>query len=101
MLVLESLIVLSSFLTRSHAAPQAFASSLDNVYQLSAFTAPTLGAGNQGNITSTWGLTVDDTASGYMQTMDGFGAAVFTQNHFYSRDRKSADGKNIRSPMLQ
>jgi len=61
--------------------PQAFASSLDNVYQLSNYTPPISGKGNT-TLSSTWGISVTDTAAGHKQTIDGFGAAVriYSQN---------------------
>lgn len=58
------------------ATAQSFASSLDNTLQLSPYTAPVLNGANTGGISSTWGLSFDDTSSGHKQTIDGFGAAV-------------------------
>lgn len=57
------------------AAPQAFASSSDGSLKLSPYSAPVSGSGSP-NGASTWQLSIDDTSSGYKQTIDGFGAAV-------------------------
>ena len=57
-------------------SPRAIVSSNDGQYKLSNYTAPTRGAGNAGNISSTWSLSIDDTASGHRQQLTGFGAAV-------------------------
>ena len=53
----------------------AYASNSDNSLQLSSVTAPVQGTGDA-NGASTWNLTIDDTSSGYKQTIVGFGAAV-------------------------
>ena len=57
------------------AGASAYCSSSDGTYQLTSVTAPVSGAGSPGS-ESTWKLTVDDTSSGYMQTITGFGAAI-------------------------
>ncbi|KAI9690522.1 MAG: Endo-1,6-beta-D-glucanase neg1 [Bathelium mastoideum] len=57
-------------------SPQAFASSSDLSLALSSYNAPTLNGGNQGSISKTWQLTVDDTSSGKKQSVTGFGAAI-------------------------
>src|SRR6266542_3415174 len=55
--------------------PQAFCSSSDRRYNLTTFAAPIAGNGKPGG-SSTWKLTIDDTASGCKQRVTGFGAAV-------------------------
>ncbi|RAO72515.1 uncharacterized protein BHQ10_008527 [Talaromyces amestolkiae] len=68
-------------LTGGHAihkrvtTPAAYASNSDGSYALTSITAPVQGAGSPGS-ESTWKLTIDDTSSGYKQTITGFGAAV-------------------------
>ena len=58
------------------SSAQAFASSSDLSLALSSYSAPTLNGGNQGSISKTWQLTVDDTPSGHKQSVTGFGAAI-------------------------
>ena len=58
------------------SSAQAFASSSDLSLKLSSYNAPTLNGGNQGSVTKTWQLTVDDTDSGKKQSITGFGAAI-------------------------
>ncbi|KAJ5116129.1 glucan endo-1-6-glucosidase BGN16.3 [Penicillium angulare] len=53
----------------------AYSSNSDGSYKLSSITAPVQGSGDPGS-TSTWNLTIDDTSSGYKQTIVGFGGAV-------------------------
>lgn len=55
--------------------PAAYCSNSDGSYALTSITAPVQGAGSAGT-ESTWDLTIDDTSSGYKQTVTGFGAAV-------------------------
>jgi glucosylceramidase len=43
---------------------------------LSAYNAPVKGKGSPPSGASTWQLSIDDTSSGYKQTVEGFGAAV-------------------------
>lgn len=77
-------LLLSSFVAQAAYAavtPASFVSSLDNSLQLTQYIAPVLGAGNASAYSSSWGLTVDDTPTGYKQTMDGFGAAVYLPGH--------------------
>lgn len=68
-------------LTGGHAihkrvtTPAAYASNSDGSYSLTSITAPVQGAGSPGS-ESTWKLSIDDTSSGYKQTITGFGAAV-------------------------
>lgn len=68
-------------LTGGHAihkrvtTPAAYASNSDGSYALTPIAAPVQGAGSPGS-ESTWQLTIDDTSSGYKQTITGFGAAV-------------------------
>jgi len=61
---------------RTVVTPQAFASSSDGALKLSAYSAPVKGAASPPPGASTWKLEIDDTPSGYKQTIDGFGAAV-------------------------
>lgn len=56
-------------------SPQAYASSADGTLKLSSYNAPVRGTGSP-NGASTWRLSIDDTAAGHKQTIDGFGAAV-------------------------
>lgn len=53
----------------------AFASNSDGSLKLSSYDAPTLNGGNQGSVTKTWDLTVND-VSGQKQKITGFGAAI-------------------------
>ncbi|EEA19831.1 Endo-1,6-beta-D-glucanase neg1 [Talaromyces marneffei ATCC 18224] len=55
--------------------PAAYASNSNGSYALTSIAAPVQGAGSPGS-ESTWQLSVDDTSSGYKQTITGFGAAV-------------------------
>lgn len=57
------------------AGASAFASNSAGNLQLSSIAAPIQGAGSPGS-ESTWQLSIDDTSSGYRQTITGFGAAV-------------------------
>jgi O-glycosyl hydrolase len=57
------------------AGASAFASNAAGNLQLSSVAAPVQGAGSPGS-ESTWQLSIDDTSSGYKQTITGFGAAV-------------------------
>ncbi|KAL7622656.1 hypothetical protein AAE478_008169 [Parahypoxylon ruwenzoriense] len=57
------------------ASVQAFASSSDLKYKLSAVDAPVSGPGNPGGA-SQWSLSIDDTNAGYKQKVDGFGGSV-------------------------
>lgn len=57
------------------ASPQAYASTSDLRYKLSAVAAPVSGTGNPGG-TSTWSLSIDDTQAGYKQKVSGFGGSV-------------------------
>ncbi|KAI4592769.1 Endo-1,6-beta-D-glucanase neg1 [Pestalotiopsis sp. 9143b] len=57
------------------AAATAYISSSDRKYNVSTWEAPVSGAGTPGD-SSTWSLSVDDTASGHKQVVTGFGAAV-------------------------
>ncbi|KAL2022128.1 hypothetical protein VTK56DRAFT_5957 [Thermocarpiscus australiensis] len=59
----------------ARASPQAFASNKDGTYKLTPIAAPVPGTGNPGS-ESTWKLSINDQASGYKQTIQGFGAAV-------------------------
>lgn len=60
---------------RSTSTTQAYCSSSDRKYNLTSWDAPVSGSGTPGD-SSTWKLSVDDTASGHKQTVTGFGAAV-------------------------
>lgn len=60
---------------RRATTPAAYCSNSDGTYNLSSITAPVEGAGSPGS-ESTWELSIDDTSSGYKQTITGFGAAV-------------------------
>lgn len=59
-------------------APQAaaYCTNSDLTYKLSPITAPVQGNGNSTTSQQIFNLTIDDTPSGYKQTIDGFGAAV-------------------------
>jgi O-glycosyl hydrolase len=57
------------------SSAEAYCSNSDGTYQLTAITAPVSGTGSPGS-ESTWQLTIDDTSSGYKQSITGFGAAV-------------------------
>lgn len=57
------------------ASASAYASSSDGSLKLSSVAAPVQGAGSPGS-ESTWQLNIDDTSSGYKQTITGFGGAV-------------------------
>lgn len=56
------------------AGPAAYVTTSDLSRKLSSVTAPVSGRGSGGS--STWELTVDDTASGNKQTIIGFGGSV-------------------------
>ena len=58
------------------SSAQSYASSSDLSLALSSYNAPTLNGGNQGSVSKTWQLTVDDTDSGKKQSVTGFGAAI-------------------------
>ena len=58
------------------SSAQAYASSSDLSLALSPYNVPTLNGGNQGSVTKTWQLTVDDTDAGKKQAVTGFGAAI-------------------------
>jgi glucosylceramidase len=62
-------------LNARQAGASAFASNSAGNLQLSSIAAPVQGAGSPGS-ESTWKLSIDDTPSGYKQTITGFGAAV-------------------------
>lgn len=68
-------LALASTLKCRITSPQAYASSSDGSLKLSPYNAPVPGSGSP-NGASTWKLSIDDTASGHKQTIDGFGAAV-------------------------
>ncbi|KAJ5197824.1 Endo-1-6-beta-D-glucanase neg1 [Penicillium cinerascens] len=53
----------------------AYSSNSAGNYKLSSVAAPVQGSGSPGS-ESTWKLSIDDTSSGYKQTIVGFGAAV-------------------------
>jgi len=65
----------ASILPRA-TAPQAFCSSSDGKYKLSAFDAPVLGTGDNSAGLPTWAIQVDDSDAGHKQQITGFGAAV-------------------------
>jgi glucan endo-1,6-beta-glucosidase len=65
----------SAATVRSVSGAQAFCSSSDRKYNLSSWDAPVSGSGTPGS-SSTWKLSIDDTASGHKQVVTGFGAAV-------------------------
>lgn len=77
--LLPALVGLSSLASamplEERANAQAICSNSDGTYQLSSIAAPVQGAGNA-NGGSTWKLSIDDTSSGYKQSITGFGAAV-------------------------
>jgi O-glycosyl hydrolase len=73
--VLLAPLTLASTLKSRATTPQAFASSSDGTLKLSSYNAPVRGNGSP-NGASTWKLSIDDTAAGHKQTVDGFGAAV-------------------------
>lgn len=56
------------------AAPAAYVTTSDLSHKLSSAAAPISGRGTGGS--STWDLTIDDTASGRKQTIIGFGGSV-------------------------
>ncbi|KAK5625916.1 hypothetical protein RRF57_001632 [Xylaria bambusicola] len=56
------------------AAPAAYVTTSDLSHKLSPAAAPVSGRGTGGS--STWDLTIDDTASGHKQTIIGFGGSV-------------------------
>ncbi|KAI0469155.1 glycoside hydrolase family 30 protein [Xylaria cf. heliscus] len=56
------------------AAPAAYVTTSDLSHKLSSAAAPVSGRGTGGS--STWDLTIDDTASGRKQTIIGFGGSV-------------------------
>lgn len=55
--------------------PEAYCSNSDGSYKLSSIAAPVEGAGSAGS-EAKWDLTIDDTSSGYKQSVTGFGAAL-------------------------
>ncbi|KAJ5730576.1 beta-1-6-glucanase [Penicillium malachiteum] len=64
-----------SYALEKRASASAYSSNSAGTYKLSSITAPVQGAGDPGS-SSTWKLSIDDTSSGYKQTIVGFGAAV-------------------------
>lgn len=64
----------SSAEKRANSA-SAYSSNSAGNYKLSSVAAPVQGSGSPGS-ESTWKLSIDDTSSGYKQTIVGFGAAV-------------------------
>ncbi|KAI1775923.1 glycoside hydrolase family 30 protein [Hypoxylon cercidicola] len=75
LLVGHALAVPSPSIKIGRASAQAFASTSDLAYKLSAVDAPVSGAGNPGSA-SQWSLRIDDTTAGYKQTITGFGGSV-------------------------
>jgi glucosylceramidase len=73
LVVSAALISASPLVDRASAA--AYCTNSDLSYKLSPIAAPVQGTGSP-NGRSTWQLNVDDTTSGYKQTIDGFGACV-------------------------
>jgi glucosylceramidase len=61
--------------TTAISTASAYCSNSDLSYALSSIPAPVQGAGSPGS-ESTWALTIDDTSTGYKQSITGFGAAV-------------------------
>ena len=59
----------------AQGAPAAFCSNSALTYKLSSISGPIQGPGSPGG-ESTWKLSIDDTPSGYKQSVTGFGAAV-------------------------
>jgi glucan endo-1,6-beta-glucosidase len=73
---------------RAVSSAQSWVSSNDGTYQLSSYTAPSQGDGSGSSPSSTWSLAVDDTSSGYKQTIDGFGGmSSITFPSFIKRNR--------------
>lgn len=68
---------------KRQTSAESYVTSSDGKYSLSSYTAPVSGAGST-TISSTWKLTVDDTSSGYKQSITGFGGMVsnFIQANF-------------------
>ncbi|KAI8955315.1 glycoside hydrolase family 30 protein [Xylaria longipes] len=64
----------ASTLKSRAATPAAYVTTSDLSHKLSPAAAPVSGRGTGGS--STWDLTIDDTASGYKQTIIGFGGSV-------------------------
>jgi hypothetical protein len=62
-------------LEKNSISPQAYITSADGAYSLSAYTAPVMGPGST-TISSTWALSVDDTGSGHRQQITGFGGMI-------------------------
>ncbi|KAI8628386.1 glycoside hydrolase family 30 protein [Xylariaceae sp. FL1651] len=73
------------------AAPAAYVTTSDLSHKLSPAAAPVSGTGTGGS--STWSLTVDDTASGHKQTIIGFGGSV-TDATVTVMNALSADKRN-------
>lgn len=63
-----------SLLHSRAAAPAAYVTTSDLSHKLSPAAAPVSGRGTGGS--STWDLSIDDTASGHKQTLIGFGGSV-------------------------
>lgn len=61
--------------TAAISTASAYCSNSDLSYALSSIPAPVQGAGSPGS-ESRWALTIDDTSTGYKQSITGFGAAV-------------------------
>lgn len=78
MSILSSLTAVAALAGAATASlPEAYCTSENGTYQLSAVTVPVLNdTSNQFGADSTWSLTVDDTSSGHKQEITGFGAAV-------------------------
>lgn len=72
--ILLSIALLSREASAASSA-SAYASNSDGSLKLSSVAAPVQGAGSPGS-ESTWQLSIDDTSSGYKQTITGFGGAV-------------------------
>ncbi|TRX90812.1 hypothetical protein FHL15_008216, partial [Xylaria flabelliformis] len=64
----------STFTLKDRASAAAYVTTSDLSHKLSPAAAPVQGNGTGGS--STWSLSIDDTASGHKQTIIGFGGSV-------------------------
>ncbi|KAH8703069.1 glycoside hydrolase superfamily [Talaromyces proteolyticus] len=71
----------------------------EKTYQLDSITAPIRGHGNPGSA-RTWNLSIDDTESGYKQTIAGFGATVTDATVSSFSTQSNATLKNLLKELM-
>ncbi|KAJ8130326.1 hypothetical protein O1611_g3304 [Lasiodiplodia mahajangana] len=84
------------------AGPVAYVTTSDLSHKLSAAAAPVRGPGTGGS--STWDLSIDDTASGHKQTIIGFGVGLGDGCHGDGHERapcRQAEPAHQRAPHIR